>query len=413
MTPSLLLLVVATLASLTAYKREGVSPLSLGMGLWVLVLTVAWIDPLGIAGVSMRAAEIIAAGIIAMVMPLFFPRAKVRVPVITHQAPPAVMTIVLVSAVLAGAVVIGLFAFRSQVASATGAAFGDLTLEEVRRAQTSDARGGGIGALLIAANPVLACLGVYAARQGYRWGWILPIFSFVVAMQSPGRLISISLVIQTIAFYVYVRDPGLNRPHNRGRVVFAGTAGFILAVLVFNYVGDRLGKNAAAISYFAGYGWPQWTLSPVLYFTGGLSALAVALQYGIDPQEQGGSVFALMRVFEAMGVVPESPDTLGAYVPIPIPFNVYTAFGQIWFDFGTLGVMVLSFLLGGLSSFGHRRARNGSIGWAWVSSSCVALMLTLPLTYRLFFLDVALQLLAGLALFAFMARSRSSAHKSL
>ncbi|GAB3018245.1 hypothetical protein GCM10011376_00930 [Nocardioides flavus (ex Wang et al. 2016)] len=404
--PVMCLLLVALISAAVATKREGFGALAASSWLWVGATAILLVDPLGLAEVSWSAATVAIVGVVAMFAATFMPRGQTLPTGLLHNAWPKVPLaglLILVS-VLVAADLIGILAFRSQIAAATGSSFGQLTMEEVRRAQTSDARGGGIAALLIAANPILACVGIYAAKTGYRWAWLLPVFAVMIALQSPGRLLSVGLVVQAIAFLAYSSVGSFIARTSRKRLIFLSLLTLTAGTLIFNYVGGQLGKNSTASMYFPDYSWPQWTLSPVLYFTGGLPALSVSMDNGISPQEQGGSIFAIVRFAQALGFVATSPNTVGDFVPIPIPFNVFTGFGQIWFDFGIVGVAALSLLLGHVAVTSHRRAMRGAPEWAWVSSSSMVLVLTLPLTYRLFFLDVAVQLIVGFAVFLSLAR---------
>ena len=406
-----LLLGLTTLAALWVTRREGLSPLTAGVWAWVVTLLVALLDPADLTDVSTQTVLTVGTGIIALSLPSFLNRRDVSPPLETHRGI-ALARLVVLSGFTAAAVIVGLTAFRGRIAAAAGANFGDLSLTQVRLAQTGDAQGGGLTGLLLAAAPLLGCLGAYGAVHYSRLWWVLSVFALYASLQTPARLTTLSLLVQVAVFYYYVRTtPGSSVPKwyqaSRRRVIVIASGVAAGGVLFFNFLGQRLGKNQLAAVSFPNYAWPDWTLSPVLYYTGGLPALSKAqVSPGDDPLEQGTSVFTLVRAASEVSDRFVVPNSLGDPVYIPTPFNVFTGFGQIWFDFGFVGVAVLSALLGWVAVVAHRRARVGRLAAAWAAATIAGLLLTMPQAYRLFYLDTLFQLAVGVLAFTWIQRSR-------
>lgn len=407
-------LAFTTLLSAWAWKRDKGSLLSVSLLTWVVVALSQCLHPVRLTPVTAQAAIIVGIGLLAMTIPTWR-RRQISEPGSVHQGHERVAfaQLVIATALTLAMVGGGVYAFRSGVVSATGSSFGQLTIQQVRTAQTGSARGGGLVALLAAAHPILACLGVYGAIR-YSRAWVaLIIVALLASLQTPARLMTIMLLVQTVVFYLYCRAvvprrrgaaPG--EAHHPPMLMMAGGVG--VALTIFSYLGGKLGKTSLVSSYFPEFRWPSWMLSVILYGTGGPSALSTALRENIDPTEHPNSIFTLTKLFSLFDSSYKPPDTLGSYVPIPIPFNVYTGFGQTYFDFGLFGVIVLAFILGWAAVSAHRRAQEGYIEWAWVASVLATLLLTLPQTYRLFFLDVDFQLVVGFAIFWAIRRGRKN-----
>jgi len=408
-------LAFTTLLSAWAWKRDKGSLLSVSLLTWVAIALSLALHPVRLAPVTAQAAIIVGVGLVAMTVPVLRRRQRSGLGSVDQGDGRVAFTQLVIATALTLAMVGGgVYAFHSGVASATGSSFGQLTIQQVRTAQTGSARGGGLVALLAAADPILACLGVYGAIR-YSRAWVaLVIVALLASLQTPARLMTIMLIVQTVVFYLYCRAVvprrrGAAAPseaHHPPMLMMAGGVG--VALTIFSYIGSKLGKTSLVSSYFPEFRWPSWILSVILYGTGGPSALSTALRENVDPTEHPNSIFTLTKLFSLFDPSYKPPDTLASYVPIPIPFNVYTGFGQIYFDFGLFGVIVLAFILGWAAVSAHRRAQEGYIEWAWVASVLATSLLTLPQTYRLFFLDVDFQLVVGFAIFWAIRRGRKN-----
>lgn len=408
-TAALLILVVALSMAILATARDRRSPLTWSLWLWVAVAALIATRALPLVYVNGTAALVISVGLIALTTPMLA-RRRPRNPVTQGHRGVSGARFLLLSVVVLAMVLYGAWAFRSGIAAAVGTDFDALDLRQVRLAQNGVGRGGGIGTLLAAANPVLACLGVYGA---YRFNRAFIAFigvALVAAFQNPARTSSLSLVVITVVFWIYARNalsrsdkPVKTRTLPVRRLAIVG----VLIVVAFLVIGDLLQKSSLAGVFTT---WlPGWAIDPVLYYTGGASALSVASETGVAPIAFGSSIFVVLRALSVIAPAVESPDTIGQFVAIPVPFNVYTGFGQVYFDFGILGVIILSLLLGWLSIGAHRAAERGALEWAWVSGVTASLLLSLPQGFRLFNLDVTFQLVVGFLVFGLIRRSRLTA----
>jgi oligosaccharide repeat unit polymerase len=353
---------------------------------------------------------IVCLGLLTLTIPVMRRRRDLSVPD-TQQGDRQVSfaRLVIASAIILTMVLVGAMAFRSGVSAAAGTDFSELTLQQVREAQNGAARGGGLLPLLSAANPIAACLGIYGAFRYSRWWILLTAVAVVAAAQSPARTSSIAMLVAVVVFWLYARNT-ISRDEERPTprplpVVRLGLAA-IVGMMFFLYVGHLLQKDYSGD--FDSSGLPGWAVTPVLYFSGGMSALTVALDNSGSPFEYGSSIFLMMRAASVFFPGVAVPDTIGQFVSIPMLFNVYTGFGQIYFDLGLLGVAALAFTLGWLALVAHRKAEAGLVEWAWVSALTATILFTLPMGFRLFNLDVVLQLLGGFLIFWLIRRAQKT-----
>lgn len=413
LTAKIVLLASLIVIGVWARSRDKHSPLSVSMWLWVGIATVLLWSPVPMNDFSLTAAAIVIVGLASMAAPLVVGRRDELNAPPREDAALALPRLLVAGVGLFAAATIGVLAFRDGIAAATSTAYGSLTLQQVRGAQTTIAQGGGFLSLLSAAPPVLSCLGVYGAVRYTKWWLLLSGGALAASLQTPARLTTLTLVAMTLVFFLYMRvedGPLVHRARSPRavrlrRVSLIGGA-ILGGVLFFNYLGGELGKNSLTASLVPNYHGPAWLLSPLIYFTAGIPALSTAIATGVNPLGHGNSIFSLIRVASVIDPKVAPPETLGKFVNIPFPFNVWTGLGQIWLDFGWGGLVILPLLLGWLATVAHRRAMKGYTEWAWVSAVVASLLLSLPQAYRLFFLDTDFQIIVGFVVFAWIRRSR-------
>lgn len=422
MTPGLTAKVVLLLSVVTVavwcYSRDKYSPLSLSMWLWVGIAAVLLWSPVPMNDFSFVAAAIVIIGLAAMAVPLAF-SCHDRSRMVPREDPNvALARLIIAAVVLFAATVIGVLAFRDGIAAATGSGFDSLTLQQVRGAQTTKARSAGLLGLLSAAPPVLSCVGIYGARRYTNWWLLVSGSALLASLQTPARLTTLTLVAMTLVFYLYLRG-GEERASTTTSLHFLRRRGLLLivgavvgGVMFFNYLGGLLGKNSFAASQIPNYHGPAWLLSPVVYFTAGISALSASISTGVNPLGHGNSIFSLVKIVNLFDPNIAPPETLGTFVRIPFLFNVWTGFGQVWLDWGWAGLVILPLLLGWLATIAHRRARKGQFEWAWISAVVASLLFTLPQAYRLFFLDTDFQLIVGYVVFRWLRKSGTGGDRS-
>lgn len=403
------LLAVAVFTAIAATVRQKLAPVTTALWLLSLIILLSCVDPLRLDPVGGRAALIVTVGIVSLGIPAVLSRGSSDAILSSNEkGRVGSARYILVALAVLTMVLVGFRAFAADIASVTGHDFNQLTLTEIRAAQTGAARGGGVLALFGGAGPLLACLGIYGAHRVSRWWLILTVVAIAISLQSPSRLNSIGLIVTLIAFWLYIRRAQSNALSRVSRVrqILLPLVAAVVALVIFNAVGEQLGKNDMTRNTFPAYSWPSWTLSPIVYFTGGLSALSDALASSVDPFDQGSSYYAVLRaaaVFDS-SIVP--PETIGEWVLIPMPFNLYTGFGQVYFDLGIPGVIVAFGGLALLSVTSHRRALSGSMPAAWVSAVAANVLLTLPLGFIALNLDVLFRLLLGAWAFWFIGAYR-------
>lgn len=421
------LVLLAVLSSLftAGLVRKAAPALTTGLGVMAASVGILIFAPLDLSPMSIESVAVILVGVLAVSAPIWLPERR-RPSGLAWQGQPrvALARLLIIAVFVLAATLVGFRAFIESVQAVTGTGFDSLTIVQIRAAQNGAARGGGLLVLLGSLGSLLGCLGIYAAVR-FSWAWlVLPALSVVLALQNPSRLNSISLFVVLLVFYLYVRrivprrrrarvrsGPRLGTSHKptsplskRVRMILIVAVVLIATITVFNTVGAELGKNDQASAQFPNYSWPAWTLSPFYYFAGGFSAFSQALQGGASPFDPGSSFFSVLRVLSLFGA-PAAPNTIGDYVSIPGPFNLYTGPGQLYFDAGIFGTVLVMLGLGLLVMHAHRRAVSGYIEWAWASSLLFTVLVSFPQSFILFHLDVDFELLVGFVAFLAIRRS--------
>lgn len=410
------LLVAQLLIALAVTWRRNATQLA--VGLWVIFGSIAIyvFAPLGLDPLGMTAVVVVFAGSLALAAPsLISPRIR-NVPRADQGDPAGAHGRLFVASIVVLVMVgIGFLAFRHSIEVATGVNYSSLTLRQIRAAENGAARNDSSLALLSSASAILGCLGVYGALR-YHLAWLsLTVIALLVVVQNPARLTSISLIVIVMAFFLYMRH--ILRPRRVSRRRRLGRTASVLlpsaavaiaavaAVVVFNVVGTELHKNQATASVLRHYPLPAWTESPFLYFAGGFPALSQAIAHKFAPFDAGASLYIIPKIASYVVRSVSVPNTVGKYVGIPIPFNVYTGFGSVYFDVGIIGVIVVFLLVGWLAVFSHRGAREGRPEWAWVSSLLFSALLTLPQSFIVLHLDVDFEFVLGFAVFWYIRRN--------
>ncbi|MGY1698673.1 hypothetical protein [Geodermatophilus sp. SYSU D00766] len=232
----------------------------------------------------------------------------------------------------------------------------------------------------------------------HRRVWLLLLVpTLMLVTQSPSRTATLSLLVSTVTFGVLVHLI-------RGSVIKVGRLGAVAATCLvvgatyFSYIGSQLDKSDLP-SGLAMSGWvPPGMGPPLLYELGGLSAFSVLADAPVAGNPYGSpgrSVYVVMRVLSLFGVKADAPAPFASYVSIPTPFNVYSAFGDAYFDAGLPGVVVIFFVVGAVIAYAWRRAMRGSLPAAWVVSVLASVLLATPLSLRFANVDVWIQALFG------------------
>jgi oligosaccharide repeat unit polymerase len=365
--------------------------------MWAVIALLHALLPLGIVPTSAKAALVVGTGLFGMFLGFLAARgARFRQPTTTRLSRFRWIGAVAMMAVGVG---VGLTAYRSDIVSLSGRSFDQLTRQQVLYYQQFGERPVGGKTLLLSLTVVLAALGVLGI--GRRWGGLLVLgAATVVATQSPSRTLPLTLVAASYVFWIYTRAPGSTpgaelvrriRRHPKPVLVLAVVA--IAGMAYFNAEGRALKKDEDSVTR------PLGSLtSPLTYATGSLSALSVAVAQDASPTEGSHlrSVWLLPRFMALLSPQVKTPETVAGFVPIPQPYNTYTMFGDVYFDFGLVGVFAMFLFFGFLVERMHRRADvTRSLGASWISAILVAIMFGGVVTFRLFWLETAFWLVVG------------------
>lgn len=380
---------------------------------WAVVLVAQSLLPLGIMPASDHTYVLIGLGLVGWSLPTFWtPQPPLRPPDrSTSLGSIRLVPFAVTTAVIAMAVVVGALAFRARItASLNASSFASLDATEIRLAMTGEARDGGPISLLTAFAPLLAALGVIGARRFSRWWFGATALALAVTAQSPARTTTLTAVVVAAVVWTYLQNTSEGLPSSRRPMLFlAAAAGASLAY--FQIVNNVLGKTEMTQRLYPDATLPAAVLSPASYFTGGISALTSAVASGFDPTagNAGRSIYVIPRALSPFIPEVQTPDTLADFVRIPRPFNVYTAFGDMYFDFGMVGVFLMSLLAGWLIARAHRQARSGDMAAIWLSASLLAVMASTAQAFRLFHLDIVAPAIGGFVVLRLIGRPDLSA----
>ncbi len=393
-------LAVALLAAGLSIYRDRYSPLAWVLCMWAAIFVLYVLRPVRLEPLNGTALLAISLGLVGLALPSLLPKRAVPQTAYQGNRGASFKRFVVVSAVALVLLVVGMVGFRMGIAAATGSSYESLTLTQVRAAENGIARGGGLIVLLGALGPVVSCLGIYGAYRFSRWWWLLSAAAFALVAQNPARILLLSVLVISVVFWLYARTALSKTDEAPGRRRFPIVA-TILAVLAglayFVYVGAALSKNGQANAYS---NWlPGWMTTPVMYFLGGISAFSVATRDGFMPYEWGTTIFTPLRILGSIFPGVHAPNTIAQAVHAPMWINIYTGFGQLYFDFGAVGVFVGCALIGTLAVIAHRRAERGYMEWAWVAAALAAVLFSTPQAFRFLNLDVLFELVAGFVAF--------------
>lgn len=395
------LVYMAALTHLLSEQLGRSHPATYYPGFWAAILLVSFVGGLRIYPPSAMALGIIAAGVTAfsvgasVVGRIDRPRAPAPRP--THP-----INLGISMAALSTMFVVGAATFRAGVESATGAAFDQLDARSIRYAQNYLEASGGPYALFFSLGVVLVPLLVLAGRNYSRLFYvlILPVMGAIV--QSPARSYALAVAGATLAFSLYQRSTPSVRPRLRAsRVLSLVLVSMGAAAAYFVSVGASLGKGQGLQGASNSSWLPDWLEGMVLYFAGGVSALSVAVESGGNPSRNafGRSASVVFRVLSEILPGITTPETIAPSSYIPVEFNLYTAPGDLWFDFGWVGVVGVFFCIGVSLGLAHDRATGGDLGAMFVAALLVSSLVATPLNLNILTIQTLFLLITGWLVF--------------
>ena len=397
-------------------SHKHITPASIWTAGWLVLIILHAILPLGLTPLSDGAAVITGVGVTAFLIGYYF----VKQPEVcsapsTRQAPDISHSRYAIgSGILCLLLLYGLLSFQAGISAKAGMAYSSLDQVAIRRLQARGSdRSTGFGSIFIAIAPLVACWSIYGGLRIKKYWFSLLPFVFFVTLRSPSRTLTISVIMAGIVFYLYLR-PREQQFTNKLRLAFLLSSVGGTVLIYFQFVGNALHKTNLTSKGLTPSWIPNYLITPFIYELGGLSALSTTQIFGIDPVmgEQGRSVYIFYRFLAVFSNI-KTPDTVADFVPIPLPFNVYTGFGDVWFDFGSLGVGIVFAAVGFIVAVVHRKARTGDIKFVWLAATILSVISGTPLTLRLFNVDVVVMAIIGIIAFQVVIVKNVKSRKSV
>jgi len=419
-----LIIATAVLLLLPCAARLGLrNPVTVTVAIWLAVGLLLAVRPFNLIEPGIRVSVAIVAGLTALCLPpLLLPgrwpagsgdtsgRAGSPRLVVRPWPLAAAATLVLLAALY------GVLSYRSSVSAALGGVpFSQLDPKLIRWAELyGSVKLSSSGSIALGLAPLLGCLAVLGGL-GHRWWWflLLPV-SLGIVTQSPSRTAALSVVVGSAFFYLLltrvqhgplvITGPRLRRGH---LLALGGGIG-ALALGYFSYIGTALDKSQAAPGLFPARWLPGPLLEPLLFQVGGVSAFTAALEHptgaGGPYDHFGRSMYTVVKVAKVLGAPLPGPDPFAGYVDIPVPFNTYTAFGDIYFDLGLVGVVVLFLLMGVVVHLFTTWPEPGHPVSAWVLSTMAVVLTDSPVNMRFLDLDIVIQAFVGALVLSLVLR---------
>lgn len=404
------------------------APFIVFFGFWAVIFLARIVLPVGQAATTSEAALILGSGLVAAAVGVLIASPAAAMMMASPEAQSVAVSenstpwtsdnrrLTIAGGVLLASVLAGLWQYRGVIGSRAGSAFGDLTRQQVLYYQIYESGGSSPVLLLISLAPVLAAVGVVLGRR-HAAGYLLTAAALACSMQDPSRTATISGGALALIVFLGLRDRK-SAPRSSGVVVrrarllvlFAVVAS--ITVVYFNAEAVALKKAGDAAP-----GIPanlQFLSGPLTYATGSPSALAVAVSLPSDAPPETDPLRSIWLVQRTLAIlvpgVPK-PDPVAGYVAIPELYNTYTMFGDLYFDFGLVGVVIGSLGLGMLASWWHRRlAAEPTPVNAWITAVLIVVLFGGATGFRLFWLDTAIWLVVGFVVLSWASSRQVSRH---
>ncbi|WP_322779114.1 O-antigen polymerase [Frankia sp. Cas4] len=208
------------------------------------------------------------------------------------------------------------------------------------------------------ANPKIS--GIRAPRTVR---WIVIISVSAALLMSLGRTLPfVALAWHSTAALLTSRQKVDNRTSRKRRLAIP-LISVIAALAAFQYIGSQLGKLGSADARYQSYvtstslqGSP-WT-SLIVYATSGIPAFGSLVDDPTSHLEYGRQTASpLLKIVP----ITTAGKEVSQFVNVPFPTNVYTWFEPYYRDFGDVGVVVFSLLIGFALTHTADRASEGPI----------------------------------------------------
>ncbi len=411
-------------------------PLVVYYAVWSVVFAVDAINPLGLPTVTGQAISVMAVGQAAVfagavVFGAFVPRAPRGGALLAVDHPyaqpgssqeptssPSEARLWVGIAVLAITVVVGISAFQHGVESAAGLPESALSASEIRALSgTESVAHAGVATLGLTLAALLAACGVIIAERRRGFGWTIAALGIAATTVSPQRTNTLTALGLVFALWLYRRSQQQSLRRSGAYIVVLGVVAIAIGgTLFFNTVGNRLGKSTIITQAVGETAVPRALVPLTAYLTASPSALSTTLSDHIDPTTGNHlrSVWLLPRALSILVPSTSVPNTVSAFTNISFPFNTYTWQGDVFFDFGMLGVAVAGLAIGALVAWVHRLAlRRRSVFSAWLAAVVSIVSLLGIIEFAFFWLEVSLWAFAGWAVLGAGSRRASGGLQTL
>ena len=423
-------LLIGSLALLVpCYARFGMAhPLTVTLLLWVVVGVLFAVRPMNLVEPSLRVSIAIVLGLAVLTLtPLLLDRRGRGGHPAPDDRPPVPLTfhpwaLAVATAVVLAAVAWGSLQYRSAISAAIGQPFGQADPKLVRWAELyGNVSAGGTVGIALSLAPLLGAFAVIGGLCSSRWWYVLLPVAVAVTMQSPSRTATLTVVVTAAFFHVLLaRSPGVpvrrrSRTPGRWRALGVTALVTVLGLAYFGFVGQQR-DGAKVPDTLQAAGWvPQALVEPLLYLLGGVSGFAVGITEPLGDHgpygEFGRSMYAVVRVGQLMGFHLPSPEPFAGYVDVPVSINIYTSFGDAYFDFGLAGVLAVALVNGLLLHLLRVWPRPGHPGSVWGMAMMAAVLTATPIHMRLLDLDILIPAAVGLVAIAAILRPEPGARR--
>lgn len=411
-------LALATLGVSAAFHwrmKRWSHPLTVYFALWAACFATVAINPFGFTPLDAKSGTLLCVALGAVAVgSIVAGGSRPRIGTSQFVSAYSYRALFALAVILGGIVAYGLFAERAAIAAAAGTAFDSLSPSRIRFVTVyGGAAHIGLGAVAFECAPLLAGVGIVIARRS-ALGWLVTALALLATTLTPARTFTVTTAVIAMVFWLYLRDgdsSSRRRLRHRSVTLLVVTTAVIGSILYFYQSGNETRKNELLTAQVAQTPIPPQLTPLAVYFSAGPQALTRALVVRDNPAEgeRYRSVWLLTRVMASVDEHVHVPNTVAGFVRIPLEFNTYTWVGDVWFDFGWLGVLVVGVLLGWLVETVHRRARaRTSLTRAWTAAVVVSLFFWTIIEFRFLWLETTLWLGVGALVFSLVERRQHS-----
>lgn len=395
---------LAFAALLTAVSRRAtrswLHPLPAYFALWSLIALLLVLNPVHLVPVTHAVVVLILEGLGALFIGGWLAGLETLQPDQAHSlAGISSRRVVPVTAIALLVLIAGTYLVRGSIAAVAGQPYSNLTPTQIRALTVnSGASNAGLASIAYLTAPIVAALGILITKRT-ALGWLVVAAAIGVTGLTPDRTFTVTTAVIAFMFWLYSRTDQPARPR-RVRMLVVAALFAIACVAYFLYEGGQLKQNSLITTQVPNAAIPAVLVPSVVYITAGPPSLSAALSEHLDPAfgAPWHSLWLLPRVAHLVDTSVVVPSTHASFVPIPFDFNTYTWIGDLYFDFGTLGVIIAGLVTGFVVSRVYRwAASHGTYEARFAAAVLATLLVFSVINYRFFWLECGVWLLGGTA----------------